>query len=97
MFTIFLLLPDIKIDYIILDTKDRIEACNLRISKQRIHHYNVAKLGCITCLLIEIEIIRWTEFLQEQVEDISHAKVMFAISIAKINDGTRFKDDSASK
>ena len=53
--TSLLLLDNKKIEDIILDMKDRIETCNHRISKQRIQHHNVAKLGCIMCLLTKIE------------------------------------------
>ena len=81
----------------ILDMKDGMAACNPRIGKQRIQHYNIAKLGYIMCLLTKIEITRWTEFLQQQVEEILQVKVMLAISVANINDGTGFKDDSSNK
>ena len=49
------------------------------------------------CLLTKIEITRWTEFFQERVEAIVQSKVMLAISVAKINDRTGFKDDSSNK
>ena len=63
MFTNLLLLYDEKIEDIILDMKDGVEAHNPRIGKKRIQHYNVAKLGYIMCSLIKIEITRWIEFL----------------------------------
>ena len=45
----------------------------------------------------KIEITRWTEFLQKEAEEILKVKVMLAISAAKINNGTAFKDDFSRK
>ena len=97
MFANLLLLHNESIEDIILDMKDGMAACNPKIGKQRIQHHSVAKLGCIMCLIAKIEITRWTEFLQKEVEEILKVKAMLAISAAKINDGTAFKDDFSSK
>ena len=97
IFTNLSLLYDKKIDTIILDVKDGIEACNPRTGKQRIQHHNGSNLGDVMCSLTKIEITQKIEFLQEQVEDILQAKVMLAISVAKINNETGFKDDSVSE
>ena len=80
----------------ILDMKDGLAACNPRIGKQRIQHFNVAKLGYIMCLITKIETTRWAEFLQEQVEEILETKVQLAISVSKINDGS-YNDNSKNK
>ena len=55
-------------------------------------HHDAAKLGYAMCLTTKIEISRWTEFFEERVEKILNEKVLLALSLAKINDGTSFKD-----
>ena len=97
MFTNLLLLHYERIEDIILDMNDAMEACNPKIGKQRIQHRSVANLGHIMCLITKIEIARWTEFLIKEIEEISKTKVLLAISVAKINDGTAFKDDFSNK
>ena len=97
VFTNILLLHNENIEDIILDMKDGMTSYNPKIGKQRIQHYNVTKLGYIMCLVTKIELTRWTEFLLERVEAIVQSKVMLAISVAKINDGTGFKDDASNK
>ena len=97
VFTNLLLLHDEKIEDIIIDMKDAMEACNPKIGKQRIQHRSVAKLGCIMCLTTKIEIARWTEFLIKETNEILQTQVLLAISVAKINDGTAFKDDFSNK
>ena len=81
----------------IMDMKDNMQAFNPKIGKQRIQHYDVAKLGYVMCLTTKIETSRWTEFLHGHVEEMLQSKVLIAMSAAKINDGTGFKDDSVSK
>ena len=44
----------------------------------------------------KIEISWWTEFFQDKVEKILQEKVLIALSVAKINDGTGFKDNFGS-
>ena len=44
-----------KID-VILNVKDNMKVLNLKIGKQRINHYDAAKLGYLTCLTTKIEI-----------------------------------------
>ena len=44
----------------------------------------------------KIEISWWTEFFQDKVEKILQEKVLMALSVAKINDGTGFKDNFGS-
>ena len=51
--TNILLLHEEKIEDMILDVKDKIEAFNPKIDKQRIQHPDVAKLGCLMCLTIK--------------------------------------------
>ena len=97
IFTNLSLLYDKKIDTIILDVKDGIEACNPRTGKQRIQHHNGSNLGDVMCSLTKIEITQWTEFFQEQVKAILQVKVMLAISVAKINNRTGFKDNSTNE
>jgi len=77
--------------------KDAMEACNPKIGKQRIQHHSVAKLGYIMCLTTKIEIARWTEFFTKETNEILQTQVLLAISVAKINDGTAFKDDFSNK
>jgi len=97
VFTNFLLLHDEEIDDIIMDMKDAMEAHNPKIGKQRIQHHSVAKLGYIMCLTTKIEIARWTEFFTKETNEILQTQVLLAISVAKINDGTAFKDDFGKK
>ena len=97
VFTNLLLLHDEKIEDIIIDMKDAMEACNPKIGKQRIQHHSVAKLGYIMCLTTKIEIARWTEFFTKETNEILQTQVLLAISVAKINDGTAFKDDFSKK
>ena len=97
VFTNILLLHNENIEDMILDMKDSLAAYNPKIGKQRIQHYNVAKLGYIMCLLTKIETTKWAEFLKEKVEEILQTKVLLAISAAKINDGTGFSDNSQTK
>ena len=97
VYTNILILHSEDIEDMITDMKDGLEARNPRIGKQRIQHYDVAKLGYIMCLLTKIEIKRWEEFLKEQVAAILETNVQLAISAAKINDGTGCSDTSQSK
>jgi hypothetical protein len=97
VYTNILILHKEDIEDMITDMKDGLEAYNPRIGKQRIQHYDVAKLGYIMCLLTKIETKRWAEFLKEQVEAILGIKVQLAISAAKINDGTGYSDTSQNK
>ena len=78
----------------IIDMKDGMEAFNTKIGKQRVQHHDVVKLGYIMFLTPKIELSRWTEFLQDKVQKILQEKVLMALSVAKINDGTGFKDNS---
>ena len=94
VFTNFLLLHDEEIEDMIIDMKDGMEAFNTKIGKQRVQHHDVVKLGYIMFLTPKIELSRWTEFLQDKVQKILQEKVLMALSVAKINDGTGFKDNS---
>ena len=62
MFANALQLHDGKIEDIILDMKDKMEAFNPKIGKQRIQHCDAVKLGYLMCLTTKIEICHWTEF-----------------------------------
>ena len=75
--------------------KDRMEAFNTKIGKQRVQHHDVTKLGYIMFLTPKIELSRQIEFFQDKVEKILQEKVLMALSVAKINDGTEFKDNSS--
>ena len=55
-------------------------------------HHDAAKLGYVMCLTTKIEISRWAEFFEERAEKILNEKTLLALSLAKINDGTIFKD-----
>ena len=81
----------------ILDMKDNMEVFNSKIGKQRIQHHDVAKLGCLMCLTTKIEISCWTEFFKEQLKKIMQTEMLLALSVAKINNKTGFKDNSVSK
>ena len=94
VFTNFLLLHDEEIEDMIIDMKDGMEAFNTKIGKQRVQHHDVVKLGYIMFLTPKIELPRWTEFLQDKVQKILQEKVLMALSVAKINDGIGFKDNS---
>ena len=50
-----LILHNENIEDMMLDMKDSVIACDPKIGKQRIQHYNVAKLGYVMCLLTKIE------------------------------------------
>ena len=65
----------------------------MKIGKQRVQYYDVAKLGYIMFLTPKIKLSRQTEFFQDKVEKILQEKVLVALSITKINDGTGFKDN----
>ena len=56
VFTNFLILHDEEVDDVIIDMKDGMEAFNVKIGKQRVQYYDVAKLGCIMFLMPKIEI-----------------------------------------
>ena len=63
-----------------------------------IQHHNIVKVGCILYLLSKVEISAWTEYLIKRFKEKLEAKVLFVLTVAKINDGTIFKDrDSAKK
>ena len=49
------------------------------------------------CLTTKIEISRWTEIFKEQAKKLMQTDVLLALLLAKINNGTGFKDDSVSK
>ena len=49
------------------------------------------------CLTTKIEISRQTEFFSKQVKKIMQTEVSLALSVAKINNKTGFKDDSVSE
>ena len=58
VFTNFLILYDKEVDDMIIDMKDGMEAFNIKIDKQRVQHYDVAKLGYIIFLIPKIELSR---------------------------------------
>ena len=96
IFTNCLILYNEEIDDIILDLKDGTNSYNPRIGKQRVQHHNVAKLGYMICLTTKAEISRWTEFFKKKVEEKLKEKVLLALSLSKINDGTGFEDSTST-
>ena len=61
VFTNFLLLHEKRVEDMILDIKDKMQVKNLRISKQRVQHYNITKLGYLMCHVKKVEPSRWSE------------------------------------
>ena len=56
VFINFLILHNEEVDNMIIDMKDGIEAFNAKIGKQRVQHYDIAKLGYIMFLTPKIEL-----------------------------------------
>ena len=56
VFTNFLILHDKEVNDIVIDMKDGIETFNAKIGKQRVQHYDVAKLGYIMFLTLKIKL-----------------------------------------
>ena len=50
IFTNLLLLHDKKVDDMMLDMKDSMQKCNLKLGKQRVQYYNAVMLGHVWCL-----------------------------------------------
>lgn len=96
IFTNCLILHNEDIDDIILDLKEGINSYNPRIGRQRVQHHDVVKLGHMMCLTTKIELSRWTEFFEKRVAEIMKEKVLLALSVSKINDGTSFKDSATT-
>ena len=90
IFTNCLILRAEEIEDIVIDMKDGMSSCNAKISKQRVQYYDAVKLGCIMCITTKIETRRQTEFFVEKIEEKLDEKLLIALSISKINDGTNF-------
>ena len=66
------------IEDIILDVKEGMQSCNVKIGKQRVQHHDIAKLGCIMFLTTKADVTRWTEFFLEKIEKALKEKVLLA-------------------
>ena len=97
IFTNCLILHNEDIDDIILDLKEGMSSNNPKIGKQRVQHHDAVKLGYVMCLTTKIELSRWTEFFEASAKHILNEKALLALSLAKVNDGTSFKDDASKK
>ena len=95
MLTNCLILHDEETDDIALDLKEGMSASNPKIGKQRVQHHDAVKLGYAMCLTTKIELSRWAEFFEERAKHTLNEKALLALSLAKINDGTSFRDDAS--
>ena len=63
---------------------------------QRMHHYELVKLGCTMFLHAKEDTKEWTKLLTECLADMLCSVVMFLL-MSKINDGISFKDGKKVK
>ena len=77
--------------------KDNTQVVNLKIGKQRVQYHDIMKLGYMMCLTTKIKLSYQIEFFQEHVEEILESRVLITLSVAKINNGIGFKDNSSNQ
>ena len=79
------------------DLRSSLERYNGKISKEMFQHYEIVKIECILHLLRKIEISIQTKYLTKRLEEKLEVKVLFTLTVAKINNGTTFKDGNSMK
>ena len=72
--------------------KSFIERHSGKIGKKQIQHHDLVKIEHISHFLTKIEVVEWIEHLLKELKVKLGPNVMLALTVAKIDDRTTFKD-----